>query len=610
MKCKTCGHTKFRRDIKNAVSDLSCENCGRVAEENPIVSELQFGESSSGAATVNGSFIRHDQTSASSSLKSRELTLQNAKRKINALASALGVPSHIAEAAHKWYNLALTMNFVKGRKSQNVIASCLYIACRKEKTHHMLINFSSKLQVSVFSIGSTFLKMVKALNVTSLPLADPSLFIQHFADKLNFGGAKIKVIRDATKLAQRMSYDWIYEGRRPAGIAGACVLLAARMNNFRRSHEEIVALAHVGEDTLQKRLNEFKKTKSSSMSINEFRNTENKDIENTLPPAYLKGRNKTLTALGKKNKRLSKVGVSLITRVLNVEVSGSQIKDEIRNIMSAVKAITEDNQPKKKRKVIKKSSEEQEESEAIHLKGNRKGIAESDDEDEYEDEDSEGKAKSEGTSRNANQDSNANNRYFELLKNMSDFEDDDDEVDGPDIPNQQEEEQLKIIDANRPRNLVANLPRSSDVLATVPDGETFSDIDDDELDDFILTEEESLLKERIFVNLNADYLLEMAEKKLKQESDELSGHTSKPTRRKRRNTNGQGHHGGVSGTEFAGIMDDAANDATNRAINGAIKQLGEKSEGFKIPGSVPVIRAKPSTKLNYLKIDDLDLFNE
>lgn len=178
------------------------------------------------------------------------------------------------------------MNFVQGRRSNNVLATCLYVACRKEKTPHMLIDFSSRLQISVYSLGATFLKMVKALHITSLPLADPSLFIQHFVEKLDFKEKATKVARDATKLAQRMSADWIHEGRRPAGVAGACVLLAARMNNFRRSHSEIVAISHVGQETLQRRLNEFKKTKAAQLSVKSFRDDE--EVESANPPSFEK----------------------------------------------------------------------------------------------------------------------------------------------------------------------------------------------------------------------------------------------------------------------------------------------------------------------------------
>ena len=38
---------------------------------------------------------------------------------------------------------------------------------------------------------------------------------------------------------QRMRRDWIQTGRRPAGICGACLLIAARVHGFRRSTAEV-----------------------------------------------------------------------------------------------------------------------------------------------------------------------------------------------------------------------------------------------------------------------------------------------------------------------------------------------------------------------------------
>lgn len=279
--------------------DLSCENCGMVQEENPIISEVQFGESSSGAAMVQGAMVGADQARANFSMRnameSREQTLLSAKLKIKKLGSAMKIPEYIMESASGWFKLALVQNFVQGRRSQNVIAACLYVACRHEKTHHLLIDFSSRLQISVYSLGATYLKLVRALQIQKLPLADPSLFIQHFAERLGFGDQTAKVCRDATKIALQMASDWIYEGRRPAGIAGACLLLAARMNNFRRSHGEIVAIARVGEETIQKRLNELKKTDSATLTLTKFR--EAQTIESSLPPSFKQNRHIELKIL-------------------------------------------------------------------------------------------------------------------------------------------------------------------------------------------------------------------------------------------------------------------------------------------------------------------------
>lgn len=291
-RCKNCGCTEFQQDLQANAGDIVCVNCGTVQIENPIVSEVSFGESSTGAATVHGAMISKDSARANfnmrNAMESKEQTLQNAKKNISYLARAMKIPEYIQESASGWFKLALVQNFVQGRRSQNVIAACLYVACRHEKTHHLLIDFSLRLQLSVYSLGSTYLKLVRALQIQKLPLADPSLFIQHFAEKLSFGEHTAKVCRDAAKIAHRMSSDWIYEGRRPAGIAGACVLLAARMNNFRRTHAEIVSVARVGEETIQKRLNEFKKTTSGTLSVLDFRNSN--DTKDSLPPSFQKNR--------------------------------------------------------------------------------------------------------------------------------------------------------------------------------------------------------------------------------------------------------------------------------------------------------------------------------
>ncbi|GME77703.1 unnamed protein product [Ambrosiozyma monospora] len=205
----------------------------------------------------------------------------------------------------------------------------------------MLIDFSSRLQVSVYAIGATFLKMVKALHITNLPLVDPSLFIQHFGDKLDFGKKKLKVINDAVKLAHRMSNDWIFEGRRPAGVAGACLLLAARMNNFRRTHSEIVAITHVSETTIQQRLLEFRRTGASGLTVDEFRN--NAKVQDSLPPSFTSGRRSEK----KRKRKLAETNEESLS------------KDPILTALLEESDLTEDEIQKQIRKILQKTTKDQ-----------------------------------------------------------------------------------------------------------------------------------------------------------------------------------------------------------------------------------------------------------
>lgn len=119
---------------------------------------------------------------------------------------------------------------------------------------------------------------------------DPSHYISRFATLLEFGDETHRVATDAIRLVQRFDRDWMTKGRRPAGICGACLLLAARMNNFRRSVEEIVQVVKIADTTLRKRLKEFKETPSGSLTLTDFRTVW---LEEEMdPPAFIKGKEK------------------------------------------------------------------------------------------------------------------------------------------------------------------------------------------------------------------------------------------------------------------------------------------------------------------------------
>lgn len=83
---------------------------------------------------------------------------------IRSMGSAKRVPQSTIDKATRLFQLALEggsykadgtepKNFVLGRKSEYTQASCLYVACRLDKTNHMLIDFADILSVS--AMGST-----------------------------------------------------------------------------------------------------------------------------------------------------------------------------------------------------------------------------------------------------------------------------------------------------------------------------------------------------------------------------------------------------------------------------------------------------------------------
>ena len=80
-----------------------------------------------------------------------------ASRKIQQVATALRLSEVVCLAATRLYTLAVEHKFTKGRKSMNVVAVCLYVACRQKETrNYMLIDFSDLLQVRLISLCYCF----------------------------------------------------------------------------------------------------------------------------------------------------------------------------------------------------------------------------------------------------------------------------------------------------------------------------------------------------------------------------------------------------------------------------------------------------------------------
>ena len=120
------------------------------------------------------------------------------------------------------------------------------------------------------------------------PIIDVEQLILKFARKLEFGDQMYRVANDATTLLRRMRRDWILQGRQPAGLCGACLILAARMNNFRRTVREVVYVVKVADATVSARLLEFKRTQAATLTVDQFRDIGPRLKVKTVPPAVYK----------------------------------------------------------------------------------------------------------------------------------------------------------------------------------------------------------------------------------------------------------------------------------------------------------------------------------
>ncbi|XP_061037369.1 transcription factor IIIB 90 kDa subunit isoform X4 [Eubalaena glacialis] len=134
----------------------------------------------------------------------------------------------------------------------------------------------------------------------------------------------------ALRLLQRMKRDWMHTGRRPSGLCGAALLVAARMHDFRRTVKEVISVVKVCESTLRKRLTEFEDTPTSQLTVDEFMKV---DLEEECdPPSYTAGQRK--------------LRMKQLEQVLSKQLE--EVEGEISSYQDAIEIELENSRPKAK----------------------------------------------------------------------------------------------------------------------------------------------------------------------------------------------------------------------------------------------------------------------
>ncbi|KAM7158100.1 transcription factor IIIB 90 kDa subunit isoform 1-T2 [Molossus nigricans] len=484
--CRGCGGTDIELDA--ARGDAVCTGCGSVLEDNIIVSEVQFVENSGGGSSAVGQFVSLDGAGKTPTLgggfhvnlgkESRAQTLQNGRRQIHHLGSQLQLNQHCLDTAFNFFKMAVSKHLTRGRKMAHVIAACLYLVCRTEGTPHMLLDLSDLLQVNVYVLGKTFLLLARELCINA-PAIDPCLYIPRFAHLLEFGEKNHEVSMTALRLLQRMKRDWMHTGRRPSGLCGAALLVAARMHDFRRTVKEVIRVVKVCESTLRKRLTEFEDTPTSQLTVDEFMKI---DLEEECdPPSYTAGQRKL------RMKQLEQV----LSRKLE------EVEGEISGYQDAIETELENSRPKAKGALACLARDGSIEDSTASLFG----------EEDAEDEELEAAA------------SHLNKDFYQELLG-SGAPDSSEASGGPDGSSRPPALESLL----GPLPTAASLGISDSIRECISsqnqepkdasgDGELdLSGIDDLEIDRYILNEAEARVKAELWMRENAEYLREQREK--------------------------------------------------------------------------------------------------
>lgn len=480
----------------------------------------------------------------------------NGRRRITHLASALRLGSNHIDQAFRYFVLAVQHNFTQGRRTPNVVAACLYIVCRKNKSPHMLIDFSDVLQTNLFVLGNTFFRLCETLLINP-PLVDPSLYIHRFAAAIGLGDEELEIASTALRLVQRMKRDWIQIGRRPAGVCGAALFIATRMHGKNVPSQIILHTVKVCDMTLRRRVSEFKNLPQAQLNWEDFKemNPEIKpadvdsatwtDITSEDPPIFIHHRKEERIALQIRWEQITteraKVRGMLWSEYMdsdNVErdeIEAQDKKSRAEEAEQARLAIAPPAATLKKRPI----ADPNDLTAAAQLGAKRRAELE--------------KSKELGKKSGVTAEFDAG--LTDLLTRSRNMNPDDDPDSSHGIGvDEQMTEAMKDVEAKNLHNLdsrevntaplamdaptAGNSTTALEIIADVGDNEVWdaSDIPDSDVDQYINTPEQVALKEMLWTELNSDWIESEAEKKRIAEIEGAEGRVRKP--RKPRNANG------------------------------------------------------------------------
>ncbi|EDW15352.1 transcription factor IIIB 90 kDa subunit [Drosophila mojavensis] len=497
FKCRNCGSNEIEED--NARGDRVCMNCGSVLEDSLIVSEVQFEEMGHGASAI-GQFVSAESSGGAtnygygkfqvgSGTESREVTIKKAKKDITLLCQQLQLTQHYADTALNFFKMALHRHLTRGRKSTHIYAACVYMTCRTEGTSHLLIDISDVQQICSYELGRTYLKLSHALCI-NIPSVDPCLYIMRFANRLQLGPKTHEVSMTALRIVQRMKKDCMHSGRRPTGLCGAALLIAARMHEFSRTIADVIGVVKIHESTLRKRLSEFAETPSGGLTLEEFMTV---DLEREQdPPSFRAARIKD-------RELIQNMGVHELTE-LQKEIDAHLEKDIGKYTESMLRKVT-------KGKVTTASIQEksdkfaQKSEKELELEESRQFI-----------EASNAEAIKEFIANNTDADTELESKPHTAMANAM--------IEGlrPDIEAICRVTESDLEDVER-----AKQPMETELY--------IDDLNDEELDQYVLTAEEADTKLSMWKNLNAEFLREQKEREERMAKEREEG---KPEKKKRK----------------------------------------------------------------------------
>lgn len=182
-----------------------------------------------------------------------ERNLQIALSEMQRLISVLQLSKTVEEEAARIYTLAAQRGIVKGRSTETIVAAVIYIVCRNYEIPKTLDDLEAVTNIDKKDIGRNYRYVVRELNL-KVTQSDPVNYISRYVSNLALSQ---KTHTTAIKLLEEAQKQEITSGKNPLGLAAAAIYAASKLNEEKRTQNEIANAVGITEVTLRNRYKDF-----------------------------------------------------------------------------------------------------------------------------------------------------------------------------------------------------------------------------------------------------------------------------------------------------------------------------------------------------------------
>jgi len=187
-------------------------------------------------------------------ISSIERNFWEAKPKLKMLCSKLNVPDYISDSAWKIYSLVAKKKLTMGRSINGFIAGALYASIRVHDFPRLLdevceASLTPRRTVHR-SLAMIIREILPELNLRYQPITAERL-IYRFSNNLDL---PMEIQKKAVNMLKTASKNGLKRtGKDPKGLAAACIYIAAREGNMRKTQSTVADIAKITEVTLRSR---------------------------------------------------------------------------------------------------------------------------------------------------------------------------------------------------------------------------------------------------------------------------------------------------------------------------------------------------------------------